>query len=236
MPFRLASSTSRLSTAEAPPGCVANHSHCLGSNVTSRATTPNLGRPRPLDSEAPSFPCSNSVVRSATQLPTTARGCRDNLLMMSAFVPRKSRSTTRPVVSSKTRNELDEPFSTAVLTASATSINGPDTSRREPSKAVAGFERMSDTHSDRELCDVYLYPEFNLWSIFPGFYSGRHGGMALGPAPARRPGLRKSEQPPCTADTAAAHGVSRSAHGSRYGPRDSGYGHQESGSRLPAQR
>ena len=34
------------SAAEAPPCCRLNHSHWRGSRVTSRATTPSLGRPR----------------------------------------------------------------------------------------------------------------------------------------------------------------------------------------------
>ena len=39
-------STSRRSACYAPPGCRASQSQCRGSKVTSRATTPNLGRPR----------------------------------------------------------------------------------------------------------------------------------------------------------------------------------------------
>src|SRR5215208_4023788 len=44
---RLASSTSLRSATEAPPGCCASHSQWRGSSVTSRATTPSLGRPGP---------------------------------------------------------------------------------------------------------------------------------------------------------------------------------------------
>lgn len=44
--MRRAASTSLRSATDAPPGCVASHSQCLGNNVIARAITPSFGRPR----------------------------------------------------------------------------------------------------------------------------------------------------------------------------------------------
>ena len=38
---------------DAPPGCDESHSHCSGNKVTSRATTPSFGRPRPRAAGSP---------------------------------------------------------------------------------------------------------------------------------------------------------------------------------------
>ena len=46
---RIAASVRRLSAFDAPPGCADSQAQCRGSKVTSRATTPSFGRPRPGD-------------------------------------------------------------------------------------------------------------------------------------------------------------------------------------------
>jgi len=102
-----------------PPGCSASHSQCLGNSVTSRATTPILGRPagrRP-------FPCTRG--KRLTRRAKT-----------SSLDPRKSKSIGLPVVSSKTSTHASACLLTCPLTARATSKYAPDANCRVWSNAV----------------------------------------------------------------------------------------------------
>ncbi len=106
-------------------------------------TTPSLGRPGPRDSPVGKSDAAGADLRRAFACSAPSAETFESLATTSAFVPRRSKSMTRPVVSSKTRMGAAPPRSEAFLTASATSINGPAANNRLPSKAVEGFERRS---------------------------------------------------------------------------------------------
>ncbi len=79
-------------------GCAASHSHCRGKSVTSRATTPSFGRPRP----------AGFGPIGAVLLATSPRS--RNRWRMSSSLPRRSRSITLPVASSKVRKIAVRPL------------------------------------------------------------------------------------------------------------------------------
>ena len=92
--MRRASSTSLRKATDAPPGWVSSHSQCRGNSVTSRATTPSLGRPRPRGSVGPG---------SGAGAGGLGRGSRATI---SSSLPRRSRSSGRPLASLKMWTEL----------------------------------------------------------------------------------------------------------------------------------
>src|SRR6185312_2105521 len=91
---------------------------------------------------------------------------------MSALLPRRSRSITRPVRSSKTRIVVDGRFLSAALTASATSTGEPDRSKRGPSKAEQVLEGLWDTGSASN--GDLLYPGRISTQYHPGKFIPSH--------------------------------------------------------------
>lgn len=159
---RLACSTSLRSATEAPPGWLFSQSQCLGSKVTSRATTPNFGRPRP---RGPSF-----VVEAESVSLTSWRAVSASRRSTSSDVPRKSTSTRLPVRSSKTRTGAGPFRSRAHLALTATSASSPDAMHRKPSKAVHRFSVCGPTSkSSCATADGIFTRVIMLSSILPGY-------------------------------------------------------------------
>jgi hypothetical protein len=124
---RLACSTSLRNATEAPPGWPASHSQCRGISVTSRATTPNLGRPgRRVSSSAWGGallcmePAPWSLIRRKT----------------SSGLPRKSTSTKLLVTSSKIRICAHLSRSITAFAFSATRCRSPEAIRLVPTNAM----------------------------------------------------------------------------------------------------
>ncbi len=124
---RLACSTSLRNATEAPPGWLASHSHCRGISVTSRATTPNLGRPGRRVSPSGwggallcMEPAPWSLIRRKT----------------SSGLPRKSTSTKLLVTSSKIRICAHLSRSMTAFAFSATRSRSPEAIRLVPTNAV----------------------------------------------------------------------------------------------------
>ena len=141
---RLACSTSLRNATEAPPGWLASHSQCRGINVTSRATTPNLGRPGRRVSPSGwggallcMEPAPWSLIRRKT----------------SSGLPRKSTSTKLLVTSSKIRICAHLSRSITAFAFSATRSRSPEAIRLVPTNAVQHVVGDSVTKS------ASLYPD-----------------------------------------------------------------------------
>jgi hypothetical protein len=124
---RLACSTSLRNATEAPPGWLASHSQCRGISVTSRATTPNLGRPGRRVSPSGwggallcMGPAPWSLIRRKT----------------SSGLPRKSTSTKLLVTSSKIRICAHLSRFITAFAFSATRSRSPEAIRLVPTNAV----------------------------------------------------------------------------------------------------
>jgi hypothetical protein len=110
-----------------PPAWVANHSQWRGISVTSRATTPNFGRPSrrvsPSDWLGPVL-CAEPALWSLIRRET------------SSGLPRRSTSTKLLVTSSKIRTCAHFSRSITAFALSATRSRSPEAMRLAPTKAV----------------------------------------------------------------------------------------------------
>src|SRR5690606_5763334 len=139
-------STSLRSATDAPPGWALSHCQWRGSRVTSRATTPSFGRPRPrgLSEGVASAEATagSGIAASALSGNSARRRTR------SAMVPPRLTSTGCWLASAEVRRWTAGSESSAWRAASATCCRVPAASRRcaakELQRVAAGCEACMD--------------------------------------------------------------------------------------------